>query len=96
MNSNGEYIPDFDSRKEEYKELTSNLVNISPSYLKPISANTFKHPDNLNGKIIGLEYVTPAGLDKRLCYKVQWWDIEDYIPVSDIKNGAYEIVDTIS
>lgn len=42
MNSNGEYIPDFDSRKEEYKELTSNLVNISPSYLKPISANTFK------------------------------------------------------
>lgn len=96
MNSNGEYIPDFDSRKEEYKELTSNLVIISPSYLKSISINAFKHPDNLNGKIVGIEYVTPKGLDKRLCYKVQWWDIEDYIPVSDVEKGIYKIVDTIS
>ncbi|NFH40812.1 hypothetical protein [Clostridium sporogenes] len=96
MNSNGEYILDFDSRKEEYKELTSNLVNISPSYLKPISTNAFKHGSGLNGKIIGLEYVTPVGLDKRLCYKVQWYDIEDYVPVSDVEEGIYKIVETIS
>ncbi|HCL4447173.1 TPA: hypothetical protein N2D16_002778 [Clostridium botulinum] len=71
-------------------------MKTSPSYLKSISANAFKHPDNLNGKITGLEYVTPAGLDKRLCYKIQWYDIEDYVPVSDVEKGIYKIVDTIS
>ncbi|EKS4345101.1 hypothetical protein QB607_003105 [Clostridium botulinum] len=96
MNSNGEYIPDFDSRKEEYKELISNIIKIIPSYLKPISINAFRHHDNLNGKIIGLEYVTPVGLNKRLCYKIQWYDMEDYVRVSDVEEGIYEIVDTIS
>lgn len=71
-------------------------MKTSPSYLKPISINAFRHHDNLNGKIIGLEYVTPVGLNKRLCYKIQWYDMEDYVRVSDVEEGIYEIVDTIS
>ena len=49
---------------------------------------------NKSGKpaeIIGVEMVTPQGLEPRLCYHIQWSDmVEDWVPVCDTSN--YKII----
>jgi len=49
---------------------------------------------NKSGKpaeIIGLEWITPVGLEPRLCYHVQWADkTEDWLPINDMAN--YNII----
>lgn len=71
-------------------------MKTKPSYIKPISINAFHHHDGINGLIVGVEFVTPTGLNKRLCYKVDYLDMYDYIPLSEVADGIYKIVDSIS
>ena len=49
---------------------------------------------NKSGKpaeIIGVEMVTPQGLEPRLCYHIEWSDkTEDWVPVHDTSN--YKVI----
>jgi len=49
---------------------------------------------NKSGKpaeIIGVEWVTPMGLEPRLCYHIQWADkTEDWLPIHDC--NTYKVI----
>jgi len=61
------------------------------TYLKAISINAFRHKSGLNGEVVGLAYVTPKGLEERLCYKIQYDTFIDYVPLSEIECGQFKI-----
>lgn len=66
------------------------------AYLESISVNAFHPSNDINGEIVGLVWVTPQGYDERLCYKVDYLDRYDYVAVSDVQEGLYRIVSTIT
>ena len=64
------------------------------AYIKPMYHKSRNHT-GVNGEIIGVKYINISGI-QTLCYEVDFLDLIDYIPFSDIENGIYKIVDTIS
>jgi hypothetical protein len=71
-------------------------MNIQQAYLYPVSMNAFHHPSGLNGRVIGLTFVIPDKSTKeRLCYKLQWDDMEDYVALSSVVSGDYEFSKSI-
>lgn len=70
----------------------NKIINIHKAFLKPVHPDAFKHPSGLNGEIIGIDFVVPReDLEERLCYKIKWKYMIDYVSVDDIPCG-YEIV----
>ena len=61
------------------------------AYIKPIYNKSYNHT-GVNGEIIGVKYVNISGI-QTLCYEVDFLDLIDYIPFSDIESGMYKIVD---
>lgn len=57
-------------------------------YAKPIHPYAFKHPSGVYGKITGLFNFKPSKKDWRLCYRLTWDDMDDYVP----NDGSFEIV----
>lgn len=66
------------------------------AYLKSISVNNLHDSNDINGEIVGLVWVTSESYSERLCYKVDYLDRYDYIAISDVQEGLYQIVDTIT
>jgi hypothetical protein len=71
-------------------------------FLKAIHPDAYHHKisERLieNGRISGLYRVIPDGsksiYESRLCYKIRFTDgLIDYVPLCDIENGNFEIVD---
>lgn len=67
-------------------------------YLKPIHPAAYRHiisGQEICGAITGLYNVRPDDSEKvRLCYEVTYLDnFVDYIPVSDVEDGSYKIIE---
>jgi hypothetical protein len=71
-------------------------TTVKPIYLKPIAAFAQgKHPEQ-KGEITGLKLCIPGENPKeyppRICYVVKYVDGSgDYIPVSDVEKGHYQM-----
>lgn len=83
-------------RRRGLEKLNEYLLEIpepfkSKKYLKDINNPEF------NGEIIGTELIEFMTSDNNpvLCYKVKLKNIVDYVQISEVKNGTYEIVDNI-
>lgn len=60
-------------------------MKVEKSYL--VGIHRYSYNAGKPGEIIGLVWMTPMGLPKRLCYHVKWKDgTQDYFPVIDSAN----------
>jgi hypothetical protein len=82
-------IDSFDHTKT-LKDL--GIVMIKRSFLKPISPDSFRHKSCINGEIVGTFLITPKDSPERLCYKILWYDMVDYVPVSEVEAGNFIVV----
>jgi hypothetical protein len=56
-----------------------------------VGINRYSNRSGKPAEIIGVEIVTPYGLEPRLCYHIQCSDMtEDWVPVHDTSN--YKII----
>jgi hypothetical protein len=66
-------------------------------YLKPIHVDAYRHKVKgyeVVGIITGLFNIKPDNYDFRICYEVTYLDgFVDYIPVSEVENGIYKIIE---
>ncbi|MFF0828726.1 hypothetical protein ACFYU8_18020 [Brevibacillus sp. NPDC003359] len=70
------------------------MIQHIPAFLKPINIHAYRKESGELPSITGLFYVIPSPeLTSRLCYEVTYADGEiDYVPVSDVESGNWEIV----
>lgn len=65
-------------------------TTIENFYLTGLSDKSYRRGER--AKVIGANMVTPEGLSPRVAYHVKFDDgAQDYIPVSDVQEGLYEI-----
>ena len=56
-----------------------------------VGVHKFSHKSGVPAEILGIIWVTPDGLEPRLCYHIQWADrCEDWVPISDTAN--YKVI----
>ena len=59
-------------------------------YMKTVNISEHRY-NQPNGEIIGIKYVKIDG-QFRLCYEVDYLDVIEYIPFSEVREGVYQIV----
>ena len=56
-----------------------------------VGVHKYLYKSGIPAEIIGVVWVTPIGLEPRLCYHIQWSaSTEDWIPVQD--SQTYKII----
>lgn len=86
--------------KNRYYVKDKKMIKTRPAYIKPIQKNAYRRKDKKYGLITGFYLVTPESLasrelPERPCFQITFEDGQvDYVPLSEVSHGAFEIFDS--
>lgn len=51
-----------------------------------VNIHRYGYKAGKRGKIIGIKWITPKGLEPRICYEVLYGNVVDFTPIDDKEN----------